>query len=164
MTDHKFDKHPQFLRFHLIESNANTFTEGNKDTPVQQGFTKGKMMVMEILRIFVEIEQGGMVANDEVLFAIYDRTLLAMPVISDPGVLIADRSLTVLTTSGSVIDWRTKVYDFHDGAGNGPLFAGNRMYFAVQGVSQSAESDLDVMIEYRLVEVDAEEFIGIISG
>jgi len=154
------DKHPQVLRLNVTETAANTFTQA---LPVQTPIVPERNLVMNIIRVFLDMEDGGIGENDTRELAIYDQSRTAMPEISDAGVLIRTRNVVHITTSGIVDRQGPAVFDFTDGQGNGVLYGRKQIFIAVEGGSQSIAMIAHAMIEYTLTEVSDSELVGMLA-
>jgi hypothetical protein len=155
------DIKPQFLRGFIIESGANTYTEKVIATPnlTEAGF------VMEILKIFYEIESVlAEVSGDGILFAIQETSRVAVPDISDAGVILKERWMLLVVTEGGKYTKLTSVVDYTDGAGNGLLSARKELLMSVEGISQTIPMIIHFAILYRLVKVSPAEIVGLISS
>lgn len=159
----QFDQFPQTMRFRVAESAANTFTEANINTNLP---LNGKF-VMEILKVQFQVEaelEPTLASGDAWQWALYDRTRATMPVLNDPGVIAKELGHSELTTSGQSSYEAKPPIDIGDGAGHGLLYGNERIFLAVEGTSQNAALEISVAITFRLVEVKAEELIGIIKN
>lgn len=162
MVKRTFDLNPQFLRLVVTESAANTFTEADFPTPVMQ-IGNGKLLVMEMLRILADVPIGDLVNGDAVYAAIYDRARTSIPGIADHGVLFRMSSYATITTSGGTNDRSLVQVDLTDGAGNGLLYARDTIRIAIAGGSQGSALQFQAAILYRMKEISAEEYIGIVN-
>lgn len=152
------DINPQMMRMQVVESAANTFTEANFATPslLEAGY------VMEILRITTALESiPDISGGDRYEVAIYDRTKSAIPAHSDDGVLVSYKRHIGLATQGGSEFGSVHIWEFTDGAGNGLLYAGKRLYIAVLGESQTNPQTIGAQILYRLKKTSVEEIIGL---
>lgn len=158
------DVFPQFLRGMVTESAANTFTEAEENTPVPVHMPNNKYLVMNILRVYVQPSDGAADDGDAVDMAIYDRSRAAMPAVSDAGIVAVNHLGTFMTTSGRVAVESPRVFELSDGQGHGILYARSKIYVGIQGASQANPLTGRYAIEYTLVEVDPEEYVGLIEG
>lgn len=157
----QWDIYPQFLRMKVVESAANTFTEEEYPTavPVHQG--PGKVLVMNVLKIIINLGTGDMADGDIIQASIYDRTRTEMPGNADSGVLIYAQRTSKLTTEGAHNYQDPVVLDLSDGNGHGILFARKNIYIAVKGTSQANPMTCVAQVVYTLAEISTEEYIGI---
>ena len=155
-----FDIHPQYLRIGVTESAANTFTQKEENTPIAQ-VGKGNTLVMELLKVFIQHSPGDLLDGDRIKFALYDRSKIATPSMEAAGVLLVVDIKSVGTSSN--ID-TFRMIDVTDGAGNGPIYARNKIYLSVEGVGQTAALNASGGILYRLVEIGPSELIGTIEA
>lgn len=162
MVRKMFDVNPQYFRMLTSESAANTFTEKEHVTPVVQ-IGNGKVLVMELLKWIIEFPLGEMLDGDIAQVSLYDRSKAAMPGLSAAGVIGEIVQKSILTTSGANI-WSSHVeIDLTDGNGNGYLYAKGKIYQAVLGTSQAGALAVHSVLLYRLKEVAAEEFVGMME-
>lgn len=164
MAKSKRDIHPQFLRGILVESGTNTFTELELSTPVTD-LGSGKLLVMNILKVVFFIPDGTLLNGDAIEWAIYDRTQPTMPELNQGGVYVRDGHIVEATTAGAIYyPTFNHEYVLHDGKGSGVLHASSSIFVGVEGVSQAGAITIKVQILYTLVEVSAEEFVGIVRS
>lgn len=163
MTNGKnLDKYPQLMYCGLVEPAANTFTAAAFNTPVVSS-GDGKVWVMNILRIHVFHPAGDDLDDDSTSVLICDREPAAMLSYNTPGVIFRDQMSTQIVTSGGVNFRAHGVVEFGDGNGHGLLFGKKQIWAAVQGGSQGAAQGFQFAIEYTLVQVGAEEYIGMVD-
>lgn len=164
MVKHSRDEHPQWYRLQVVESAANTYTEESIPTSLPINAGNGKMMVANLLKIFVHSKSGDMVNADEKGYSIHDREKTDLESYDSAGVLVRDTVNSILTVEGANILNNTRVYDLSDGNGHGVLFAKERIFFGIRGIGQGAALSAEFGILFTLKEVTAEELIGIISS
>ncbi len=155
----KKDVNPQAFRMQVTESAANTFTEQAHSTPniAESG------LVMELLKVQIEVFQNALAEGDQVQVAIYDRPLTSIPRLGDPGVIAKFNQYTKLTTSGAESMVTPVEFDLSDGGGNGWLYGKKSLYIAVVGTSQSDPMIADAVILYRLKKVTSVELVGLVQ-
>lgn len=159
------DKHPQYLRDYVTESAANTYTEKEIATPVPVALPNGKYLVMNLLRIFVSLQLGACDTNDSVSFHLADRSQTAIKDWDTTGIVCACSHQEEGAVAAGLVQMLTPIkIELSDGQGNGVLFAKSKIYAAVKSLSQAAVMTARFAIEYTLVEIDAEEYIGIVEG
>lgn len=158
------DQYPQFLRGQKTESAANTYGEAEILCPCPVNLPNGNILVMNILRIFIDPDFGEGGDADEVRCELKNKSGAALSGYDDAGVLAYYNHHSELTTSGEIILSQPKIYDLSDGNGHGVLYAKSKMYFAVHGASQSNPISARFALLYTLVEIDPREFIGIVEG
>lgn len=161
---HQFDKFPQFLRGRVVESAANTFTDASINTNVPVQVPKGKTLILNLLKVHLGMDPGTKGDGDRVQFQLYTgRARTAMANYEEAGTLIFIEHITNLVTQGGTEGDYTKIFDFSDGNGHGILIAAREIRLSVLGVSQAAALTCRVAIEYTLVEVEADELVGLVT-
>lgn len=166
------DVNPQFLNLAVSESAANTFTQAELQTPVIPQWTDGKAMVMEILKIFVELGNPDIV-NVTITGATAQITKVsrtAIITLNDPDCIIKREKYTHVFDTGATdatvfrqYEDQLDCYDLTDGAGNGYLFAKQKIYIAIQCSNCTAVKTVRAKILYRLKAVSTQEYIGIVG-
>lgn len=157
------DVNPQMFRLDVDESAANSFTEKEHNTPVHQSLEGGAALVMEILRIFLNTDEGDQLSGDSVQVEIGDRSASGMRGQDAAGVLVSYSDKTTLTTSGACWSCNPKIFDFTDGNGNGMLYAKRKMYMSVLGTNQGSALTPRASILYRMKKLTAQELVGILE-
>lgn len=158
------DIFPQILRGTVTESSANTFTEVSVRTPVSRFFgAGGKALVMEILKVVV-LFRPDTLAEDSVLEAqLTAESQTTIVGLQDSSLIARFHQSANLVTSGAVAWENVKIHDLQAG-GKGLLYGGDEVFFGSRSSNQTAARVYDFQIIYRLVEVDAQELIGIIES
>ena len=154
------DVKPQLLRGRVVETGANTYTEAEIITPnmTEAGY------VMEILRVFLELEEHGtFLDGDEIIVSLHETTRAAMPHINDAGVIYNHGQVISFTTSGILMFMRNFTQDYTDGNGNGILTGRKALLLGIQGTSQAGAMAANINILYRLVKATPAEIVGLIS-
>lgn len=162
------DVSPQQFGMEIIESAANTFTQGGFNTPVIPNFaSNNKALVMEILKIWFEIDKSDMADEDFIDMQITSASFTAMGTVNDAGVIVKQRVKTQFVTSGVNTKLLSPVagvvWDLTDGDGNGQLVAAKELFIAIKGTSQAAAIKLSAAILYRLKVVNVTEYVGILA-
>jgi len=167
-----YDVKPQFFRGYVIQSAANTYTEKAWTTPVIPSLGKGKALVMELLKIFLNMDPAEIIdaAASQVHCHIADRSDTTIRGWDQSHILASYkeviRTVDTAATDGTIVARSTAgniVFDLTDNNGNGVLFAKKEVYIAINSGVQVSTKTATFAILYRLVEVSAEELIGIIS-
>lgn len=163
------DINPQLMTLpYVLETAANTYTEGKVSTPVAV-VSNGKMLAMEILRIWVHLSTPDTIAgagtSTLVTFHIARRTKTAIAYWYDADVIgHAERMVENTAAEGyGHPDRQTIVYDFTDGAGNGLLYAAKELFVGIKGTSNTNQKAVQGKILYRLKEVDVQEYVGLLA-
>lgn len=156
------DVNPQFLAIGVLESAANTFTEGEIPTPniAEAGY------VMEILKVYAEIaktDKSIFIAADQVDIALYDRTRTERAFLSEAGMICTWRIHCFVDTSGGHFQSLQKEWDFTDSGGNGFLYGKKKLYAYTQGFSSSEATRISFRILYRLKKVAVTELVGLVQ-
>lgn len=150
------DVNPQLIRGSVQMSAANAFTEAVISTPViaEAGY------VMELLKIFLDENLGGLANLNTFEAAIYDRSRAAIPNISDPGVIHSHRRYS--RTGGATASSYTEV-DLTDGGGNGLLYGKKQIFCAADSTDDTVALGFKYAILYRLKAVNATELVGLMQ-
>lgn len=156
------DQYPQMMRIKIDESAANTFTDKKVDTPVMEAIN-GKFHIMNIIRVWTKTTAGDMVAGDQCAIALYDRARTVFPGMGDEGCIAADTDAAQISTNGGNLKKMGRWHDLSDGNGHGHLYAKRSIYAGIQGTSQGSALSGEICIQYTMVTVSAEEYIGIVS-
>lgn len=163
----RFDQHPQFLHGYVEESAANTYTQTEISTPVVIT-SAGKAIVMEILKLFVQIESPEPLVNSngQVEVQITKNSESAMLGNSSARTIFFQKLRQQHLTAAAAVssNWQEMViFDYQSADGFGYLYGKSTMYLSIKGTSQTSVKDVRLKILYRLLEVSAEELIGIIG-
>lgn len=169
------DIKPQFLRASVIQSAVNAFTNKPMNTPVVPNVGNGKALVMEILKIFMRLSPSDVVNAVEAL----TRASLSinLPTIINswdtPGMIgriengkrIFDSAATDATVAlNSGTGFGQVVYDLTDGNGNGYLVGSKLLHLSIDSSANIVEKGAETAVLFRLIQVTAIEFAGILSG
>ncbi len=156
------DVNPQWLRFEVTESAANTFTQAEIQIPVMRvGFQQNRAQVIEILAIEIQVPGGSELDGDGTAFQITTGSKAATADFTDSDVLYLYRDIVSFTTSGQTRFDRIKFTNYTDGAGHGPIVATASIFVAVAGASQAAALTFFGRILYRFKNISLSEFVGI---
>jgi len=157
------DVNPQYTSTQIVESAANTFTQGSINLPVLRGKTSnGKYQVIELLKMMANITGNDGATASVRSFSISTASKsTAVPNINDPDVLYHYDDTITITTSGLYVQENPIEYDFTDGAGHGLIVATETMFFQLQGVSQTNALTANVRIIYRFKNIGVDEFVGL---
>lgn len=156
------DEYPQLLHLNPTpQATINTYAEVVTNTPVVIGAETH--WVMEILKVYMSIVTAFDAHNANMVAHLSSRLKTAIITFNDPDCIAA----YCITAGGAVLagsesTQRVLEIDMQGANGKGFLFAGKQLHL---GISSSGLTTLKptvaCMILYRLVEVKAEELIGL---
>lgn len=149
------DKHPQWLRAFVDQVSANTLVSKGININLPSGY------VGNLLRVFFDVSDWSLGADDEIFWALTDRTFSSQPQWNQAGVL-AMASLESHGTPGSVSIGPIKI-DLHDGDGHGPLFAAEVLYFYFSSSSFASPLGGKCAVQYTTVKVSASELVALVN-
>lgn len=158
------DVNPQYISVRLTESAANTFTQVEVNLPVGRvGMPNNRAQVIEILRVYLESFQGGVLvaAGDGYEVAVATQSKAAIPDLDDPDVIAKFAGRMEGVTSGFSFVQHITAWDPTDGAGHGIIVATQSMFFSVIGSSATAAFDMKLKVLYRFKNVSLQEFVGL---
>lgn len=159
------DVYPQFLRGSVTESAANTYTQEELSTPVPVKLPNNKYLVMNILKVMVELQMGACDDGDVVASHLADRSHSAVQSPSTAGVIVNASHAAVGAIANGVVNRTIPiVFDLSDGNGHGLLYGKSKIYLGAKGTSQASATTARYAILYTLVEVAPEEYLGMIEG
>lgn len=169
------DVNPQYATINAVESAADTTTTTTTPIPIQRLQNKGRAMVLEVLKIFIDFNALPAIASAA-------ETIRSISVFlsttsfgttnatwADPRVFayctIANRG--AFTAAGSF--WGTLptlpyLFDLTDSAGHGLLVATDNIFTQVQSVATGAVQSVRVKILYRWKDVSITEYVGIVQS
>jgi hypothetical protein len=168
MTD-GFDVNPQFLNIAVTEGTVNVFTEESVATPVIRDLGNGKAMVMEILKLYFEMDAPELIniVNTTVRCQLTIQSQTGIQILSHPDVIMKyHRGITCVDTAatdGTVALYlgdEVKEFDLTDGNGNGLIYANKNIFLGIQGANNTTVKHARVKILFRLKKVNAQEMIG----
>lgn len=163
------DVQPQWLSLGSVtETAANTFTQGSCDTPIVMQLGNGKAMVMELLKIQVLVTPPSILAATQctVNWYVASKSMSSSPLLSEPSLIAFDQEMVVgqaAITPGAPHFQVMKTYDLQDANGRGIICGSRHLYMGILGANNGAAKNIQGRILYRLIEVNAQELIGIIS-
>lgn len=156
------DVNPQYSSIQVVESAANTFTQGTLNLPVLRGnMVGGKYQVIELLYAWLDLQTNDGATGSGRTVALTTTSQTAMQVLSNPDVVLMYNDLITITTSGLYVETNPKFYDFTDRAGHGIIIATESLFLSVIGTSQTAAQTARCRIFYRFKNVNVNEFIGL---
>lgn len=171
------DVNPQFLSGAVTLSAANTLTEVTLGTPIVRvgPQTSGQSIIMEILKIFVElpfltnITAASVVHQFTISFATAARGTGTIALLSDPLVLAqVQKAVTAAFSAGGTgitdIGQDPIVVDLTDGAGHGVLVATDNLFIQAVTSAQGGADTFRFKILYRFKKVSLVEYIGIVQS
>lgn len=173
------DVNPQFLSGSLTLSAANTATELTLGTPivrVGQGANSSRSVIMEILKLWVEmpnVDQDAAGATGRAMqFSMSTTSSGGTPSIfslANPRCLasIEDNFRNAFTAAGTGLlffNSNPREVDFTDGAGHGVLVATDNIFLQANTSNQAGAATFNFKILYRFKEVSLVEYIGIVQS
>lgn len=172
------DVNPQFLHGRVTLSAANTVTEVTLGTPIVRvgPQTNGKSIIMEVLKIFVqmpEVDADAAAATGRAFTIQFGTTssgaTAALRGSDDPRIFAhfvhsVRNAFTAAGTGLLDIQDDMSVMDLTDGAGHGILIATDNIFIDAVTSNQTAASAFPFKILYRFKEVSLVEYIGIVQS
>ncbi len=171
------DVNPQFISGSLTLSAANTATELTLGTPivrVGQGSNSSRSVIMEILKVQVEmpnVDQDAAAATGRAFQFSLTTTSQGSSVASlaNPRTLVAmetnfRNAFTAAGTGLLFFNINPQEVDLTDGAGHGVLVATDNIYVQANTTNQAAAATFNFKILYRFKEVSLVEYIGIVQS
>jgi len=155
------DVNPQYIRFSLEQSAVNTLTLSELRTPVLISHVGAKVEIMEILKIFVDLDIDTLAEDGALLCHLSTINHAAIQRLDGSGVIAFVGVRTQLATNGAVLDISPIVIDLTDGNGNGYLVASPTIQLALTSLGQTATRTLTGAILYRMKSVATTEYVGI---
>lgn len=156
------DEYPQLLHLNLAAmATINTYLEAVTNTPVVIGAETH--WVMEILKIFFMTPTAMDAAGSNIVSHLSSRTKTSIATLNDPDVIaVYDITFQGTYAQGAGSEQRLAEVDLQGANGKGLLFAGKQLFLAISSSGLSTlKPTVACMILYRLVEVKAEELIGL---
>lgn len=158
------DVNPQLFRMAVVESAVGTYTEAQFNTNISNVPQGNSIMVMEILKIFLEFGVDNNVEDSSYRVHVADRSHSAVQSWNTPGIIARSTIETQVVTSGGMANQTPKVIDLSDGNGNGLLYARSTIFLACIGVTQTAAGGAQASILYRWKKIPVTEYIGIVES
>lgn len=171
------DVNPQFLSGSITLSAANTATELTLGTPivrVGQGASSSRSVIMEILKLWVEmpnVDQDAAGATGRSMQFSMTTTSQGTSIasLSNPRCLasIEDNFRNAFTAAGTGLlffNQNPREVDFTDGAGHGVLVATDNIFLQANTSNQAGAATFTFKILYRFKEVSLVEYIGIVQS
>jgi hypothetical protein len=163
------DVYPQIFHMDVTQTTINTFKEASFSTPVvRTPSVKGKALVMEILKIFVEMPSPPTTNATEQwrVVALSRKTATSVDSMSKDNLFCHYHGwINVAASGGFQAVHNEMVYDFTAPNGKGILFAGSTLYLQAMSVNYPAATYVSVKVRilYRLVEVETSELVGLLT-
>ena len=169
------DVNPQYMSGLITLSAANTATEVTLGTPIVRvgPQTGGKSIIMEVLKVFVDMPQldadAAAATARAATFSISTVANSAVALLDNPRCLafLSNDVRNAFTAAGTGMLANTKephVFDMTDGAGHGVLVATDNIFLAANTQGQAGASIFRWKILYRFKEVSLVEYIGIVQS
>lgn len=156
------DVNPQYLRYSVTESAANTFTQIEVQIPVlREMIGRGNMsQVIEVLGVeALIIGQDGAQASEQHHQCTL-TTQAAMLPLSDADSLFRMSTGTFVSTNGGFSVDFVQSRNFTDQAGHGLIIATPSLFFSVQGVSETGALTVSGKILYRFKNISNREWMS----
>lgn len=163
------DRFPNFLSGTLVESAAATFTTERVATPIPRlpAIGRGRRAtIMELLWVDVTLTGGTLNADNESV--IFEMTIGSAPTallgLGDPRTIQSIRRQMYMLTTGASVVLNPIRFSFQDANGFGYLLATDAFNVSIQGAATSAAFTANWRLYYRFVDVDVEEYVGIVQS
>lgn len=158
------DRYPQLLTAYVVQAAANVYAETLIPLPVPRyGGSANRPYVFEILKVFVTPEwtiQSAATGNIDVQIATVSLGAIDF---ADPRVFIREAVLEAFTTSGATINHNSFMVDFTVGD-RGLLIGTDNLYLGINTGVITGVARAYVSFLYRLITVNASEYIGIVQS
>jgi hypothetical protein len=152
----------------VTETAINTYTEKSVTTPVAV-VANGKMLVMELLRLFLYIAPPDNIAgagtSTMVAVHISRKSKTSSTKMNDVDVIGYHEIFLNNATAVGICPFpdNTKILDFTDGKGNGLLYAAKEIFIGIKGIANAVVKTANGKMLYRLKAVDPVDYIGIVA-
>lgn len=158
------DVNPNWFKFGLSQSAADTFTQTTQPIPVQRlsgGLGKKRAMIMEVLKVL--FFQTSAQAEVDSIISVYltTKSYSTAPPDSDGPVIARIRLYNAITTSGMISTQFPIVVDLTDGAGHGMVVASDNFYLSIASSTTAIVNSFSCWVLYRWKNVGLEEYIGV---
>ncbi len=166
------DVNPQQFIMRVVQSAPDTYTQQLFPLPIQRLNSKGKAMVMEVLRIFF-FATGVPVAIAAQVIGTIRVHVTTSAFATEPGpdnprlVMRYEKEFqNAFTAAGSFVydSFEPFMIDMTDGAGHGFLIGTDNLFLAVSSASTSVANVATARILYRWKDVGLSEYIGIVQS
>lgn len=172
------DVNPQYISFTVTQSAANAVVEQQIPMPIVRigPATKDSTIVMELLKVVFNpppiIDSAAAATHRRVQFSLSSVTSGTTPTIQGWGspttvCLLYASVLNAFTAAGTGMLSLNKgplEFDFTDGAGHGPLYAGDSMFFQFDTDNFAAAETGQGRLYYRMKRVSVTEYIGLMQS
>lgn len=184
LTGGSGDVNPQWMSGQLTLAGGDVTTQAQINLPVSRiPDHKGKVMVIELLKFFVNMPPvpyssigtaltGTARLNSQCILSVGPTGLTSaggLKQLSDVTTLasINDSRLAIFNSGGSLWAQATpdpQVFDCTDGAGHGVLVGADSIYVAATTANYVTAATFQYKILYRFKEVNLTEYIGIVQS
>jgi hypothetical protein len=162
------DINPQFISDWVTMSGINTYTSKTINLPVNPGatITKGKVRVMEFLKVYIDFTFDTLVQNGYILVQLtYKEQAAALTALDvQKWIVKMGRKMQVLGAAAAIFAEVPFMADLTDGNGNGILIGQQQIFLGVMTGGQAAAQSCAIKVLYRFKDVPVEEYIGMVQG
>jgi len=167
------DVNPQWFNMTTSTIAADTYVQTLFPLPVQRLLQNNRSQVMEVLKIFFQVDPSiGTAAaqtNFQKLVQITTKSQTAAVTLSEPTLVMNARfdSFNAFTATGTYAAFSPKnpvEYDLTDGCGHGLLVATDNLYIGYDTNNVGAVSTASCKILYRWKNVSETEYVGIVQS
>lgn len=157
------DVNPQFFNFTVVQSGADTTTEGSFQLPIDPVNTGGARTatVIEVLKLYWETPN---ISDADSSLSAFFATRSGVTTSNNPATIGAFRQQINLTTSGELMQIYPVIQDLTDGAGHGVLVAVQTVFCNVVSVTTGNTNTIRGRMLYRYKKVGIMEYVGIVQS
>lgn len=158
------DVNPQWYKFSVTQSGADTTTSTAFPLPVPKLQSNKKPTIVEILKVWWFAESD--VEVDSQLTGVLTTKNFGTTAVgqADPNAIARMQVAVKITTSGQYVYVTPVQQDLTDGAGHGVLVATDNIYMQVNSSATSLSNVIYCWVLYRMKEVSLPEYIGIVQS
>lgn len=161
------DVNPQWMSFSEVQTGTDTATGGSIQPPVS--LSTGTNLVMEMLRIFVKVENLASIGNGNaysINFWLSTKNFgSTYPTLGlgDATVLCATAWVGAFDTAAGFADVQgEKQFDISDGAGHGVLVGNQNLYWGITSSTSGVAVRISCKVLYRAKKISQSELLGIV--
>lgn len=164
LTGGSGDVNPQWLKFTVTQSGADTTTTQSQPVPViraREGLTP---TIIEVLRVLFFTD--GFAEADAVSTIVLTTKNFGTTAVSavEPSAIAMARWFTRITTSGEIAPIYPIQIDLTDDAGHGVLVATDNVFLQCNSASTGLTNVVHCWILYRMKRVGTLEYVGIVQS
>ncbi len=160
------DINPQMLFAAVTETSANTFTQVEIPVPRfhygRAGSNTAQILELLKVRFFNAFLDGA--TGDQFSMQVTKTSQTAMLSPANPNLIARVNMQYVVVTSGSMLQKTFEIDDLTDGAGHGLLVGGNSVFVGIEGTSLAAAKTAQFQLQYRMKNINIQEYVGLLTN